>query len=104
MQEFAPVGGRAKDLADVEHIVVESTDHGEDFHGQCGGLGFFALEMGMIITEETEQIVYTVEYAMRVDEVCVENVHIALEQDATEATDSVHAERATWVHGRGCDG
>jgi hypothetical protein len=71
------------DLADVERIVSEPTDHGEDFHGQFGGLGFFALEMGMIITEETEQIVYTVEYAMCVDEVCVENVHIALDADDT---------------------
>ena len=72
------------DLADAERIVAEPTAHGEAFHGQCGGLGFFALEMGTIITEETEQIIYSVEYEMRVDEVRAENMHIAM------AADNVH--------------
>jgi len=71
------------DLADAERIVAEPTAHGEAFQGQYGGLGFFTLEMGTIITEETEQIIYSVEYEMRVDEVRAENMHIAMDADNT---------------------
>jgi hypothetical protein len=68
-------------LTNAERIIPGRTAHGEAFHGQFGGLGFFALEVDTIITEETEQIVYTGEYTMRVDEIRADDMHIALDAD-----------------------
>ena len=48
-------------LTNAERINPGHTADGQAFHGQFGGLGFFALEVDTKITDEIEQIVFSLD-------------------------------------------
>ena len=65
-------------LTNAERINSGHTADGQAFHGQFGGLGFFAIGVDTEITEETEQIAFDVDAEYNDPEDNADDMHTAM--------------------------